>query len=59
MEIKIKLHTVVIKDEDSSQVFKVSTLRSAEEIAGCIEESEKDEIVDKLEQEVGQVINKQ
>jgi hypothetical protein len=36
----------------------VRTLRSAEEIAGYVQESEKEEITDKLEQAVIEEINK-
>ena len=58
MEIKIKLQTIKITDASSGKSFSVKTIRSAEEIASYIQESEKDEIVSKLEQEVSEVINK-
>ena len=57
MEIKIKLHTIVIGDEDGGKSYKVKSLRTAEEIAGYIEETEKDEMVSKLEQVVIDEIN--
>ena len=59
MEIKVKLHTITIMDNESGKSCKVNTLRSAEEIAGYIEESEKDEIVGRLEHEVCEVLKKQ
>lgn len=52
MEIKIKLQTIVIEDKESGRSYKVRTLRTAEEIAGYIEESEKNEIASNLEQMV-------
>ena len=58
MEIKVKLQTIKITDTSSGESFSVKTIRSAEEIANYIQESEKDEIVGKLEQEVSDVINK-
>ncbi len=54
MEVKIKLRTLVIKDKETGEEFTVRTLRSAEDIAGYVEESEKDEIVDKLEEAVNE-----
>jgi len=58
MEVKVKIQTVVITDEDGGKSYKVRTLRSAEEIAGYIQESEKEEITDKLEHAVIEEINK-
>ena len=58
MEIKVKLQVITIKDANTGESFSVKTLRSAEEIASYVQESEKDEIVSKLEQEVSEVINK-
>jgi len=58
MEIKIKIHTIEIKDKDSGENFKVKTLRTAEEITGYIEETEKEEIVSKLEGLVIEEINR-
>ena len=58
MEIKVKLQTIKITDTSSGESFSIKTIRSAGEIAGYIQESEKDEIVSKLEQEVSEVINK-
>ncbi len=54
MEVKVKLRTLVIKDKETGEEFTVRTLRSAEDIAGYVEESEKDEIVDKLEEAVNE-----
>lgn len=58
MEVKVKLRSITIKDENTGELFTVRTIRSAKEIAGYVEESEKDEVVSKLEQEVWKVINK-
>jgi len=49
MEVKVILHIITIKDDISGEVFSVKTLRTAKEIVGYIEESEKDEIGDRLE----------
>jgi hypothetical protein len=57
MEIKVKLNKIVISDEGSEKIFKVRTLRTAEEIAGYVEETEKEEMVCKLEQMVIKEIN--
>ncbi len=54
MEVKVELRTLVIKDKETGEEFTVRTLRSAEDIAGYVEESEKDEIVDKLEEAVNE-----
>jgi hypothetical protein len=58
LEVKVKLRSITIKDENTGELFTVRTIRSAKEIAGYVEESEKDEVVSKLEQEVWKVINK-
>lgn len=57
MEIKMKIHIIEIKDEESRKCFKVRTLRTAEEIAEYIEETEKEEMVSKLEGLVIEEIN--
>ena len=58
MEIKVKLQAITIKDEDTGESFTVKTLRSAKDIADYVEESERDEMVSKLEQVVSDEINK-
>ena len=57
LEVKVKLQAITIKDENTGELFTVRTIRSAKEIAGYLEESEKDEIVSKVEHEVSKVIN--
>jgi len=49
MEIKIRLQTLIIKDQDTGKEHRVRTLRSAKEIAEFVEESEKEIIADKME----------
>ena len=49
MEIKIQLQTLVIKDQETGKEYKVRTLRSAQEIAEFMEESEKEIIAEKME----------
>ena len=58
MEVKVKLQAITIKDENTGESFTVKTLRSAEEIASYVQESEKDEAISKLEEEVWKEINK-
>jgi hypothetical protein len=48
-EVKVRLSVITIRDENSGEAHRVKTLRSAREIAEYIEESEKEIIVDKLE----------
>lgn len=48
MAIKVKVNTILIKDTNNTgEVYIVRTVRTAREIAGYIQESEKDEITDK------------
>jgi hypothetical protein len=49
MEIKVTLYEIIVKDKKTGKEFTVKTLRTAEEIASYIEESEKEEIVARLE----------
>jgi hypothetical protein len=57
MEVKVTLHLLTIKDKDTDEEFTIKTIRSAKDIAEYLEESEKDEMVTKLEQTVWEVIN--
>ena len=52
MEVKVTLREIVIKDRQSGKEHIVRTLRTAEEIASYVEESEKDEITSRLEEAV-------
>lgn len=52
MEIKIKLGTIIVKDAETGEEFRVQTLRSAEEIAHEVEENEKDIFRDRVESAV-------
>ena len=52
MEIKIKLQKILIRDQKTGETFTVRTLRTAKEIAGFIEESEKEVITSKIEETV-------
>jgi hypothetical protein len=58
MEVKVRLRAITIKDEDSGEEFTVQTLRTAEDIAAYVEETEKDEIVSKLEEAVIEAYHK-
>jgi hypothetical protein len=46
MELKITVHTIVIKDKDTGEETTVKTVRTAEEISGYVDETEKDACVD-------------
>ncbi len=59
MEIKVKLREVPIRDEESGRVYAVRTMRTAQDIAAFVEESEKDEVVSKLESMVWEVYHKE
>ena len=48
MEVKVQLQSITIKDDETGKEFTVRTLRTAKEIAEYVEESEKDEITDRL-----------
>ena len=54
MELKIKVHTITIKDEDSGEKYTVKTVRPAEEISGYIQETEKEALPDKVHDLAGQ-----
>ncbi len=56
MEVKVKIQMITIKDENTGKKFIVKTLRTAEDIAAYVAESEKDEIVSELEERVGECI---
>ena len=58
MEVKIEVHTLIIKDVDTEEEYEVRTLRNAQDIAGFLEESEKDEIESKLEELVSEALTK-
>ena len=49
MEIKVTLQDIVIKDKESGAEFTVRTVRTAQEIASSIEETENDAVTDKLQ----------
>jgi len=57
MEVKVAVNMITIKDEKSGEEYRVKSLRSAAEIADYIQESEKDEIVSRLEEKVIEVLN--
>jgi len=59
MEIKVKLQVITIKDENTGELFTVKTLRSAKDITEYVQEIERDQAVNIVEQEVWKVINKE
>lgn len=58
MEVKVKLHTLYIKDEETGKEYPIITIRSAQEIAEYIKESERDEIQNKLAYLVSEALEK-
>lgn len=59
MDIKIKINTIIIKDEDSGKEYSVKSVRTAEDISAYVEESERSEAVHELERAVFDVINQE
>jgi len=58
MKVEIEIHSITIKDENTGEVKTINTLRNVDDIAGYIEESEKDEISYRVERQVIDAINK-
>ncbi|MGB6679802.1 MAG: hypothetical protein WBF08_00580 [Candidatus Bathyarchaeia archaeon] len=58
MEVKVKLHTLYIKDEETEKEYPIITIRSAKEIVDYIEESEREEIQNKLAYLVSKALEK-
>ena len=55
--IKVKLRTLIIKDGKTGEEFKVKTLRTAQDIAEYIDESERDGIQIKLGRLVSEALD--
>ncbi len=51
MEVKITIHTVTIIDETGDK-YTIKTVRDASEIAECLQEDEKEQIIWEAEQAV-------
>jgi hypothetical protein len=58
MKVEIPMHDIVIKDKASGKEFTVRTLRTAEDIAGYVEESEKDQVAWRVERAVNEAYDK-
>lgn len=54
MEVSVTLHEVQIIDKDSKESHTVRTLRPVEEIAALIEETEKEALMDHLQEAVAE-----
>lgn len=52
MEVTVKLQSITIKDNETDKEYTVRTLRTAKELAEYVEESEKEVIMEKLQDEV-------
>lgn len=50
MAVKVKVNSTIIRDEKTGEAFRPRTLRTAREIAGLVEETEKEVISDKSHQ---------
>lgn len=59
MEVKIKLRTVTIRDDDTRKEFTVTTVRTAEEIAAELEETEKEAVRSRVEDAVWEVYHQE
>ena len=49
-KIIVAVHLITITDVAAGQEFTVRTVRTAQPIAGYVEESEKDEVVDRVQE---------
>jgi len=56
MQIKVNIQTITIKDEQTGEIFRVKTLRTAAEIARDVTESEKDILVDRVQEVVSEAL---
>jgi hypothetical protein len=52
MEVKVKLHDVRVIDVETGKAYTIRTLRSAKEIAEFLLETEKEIVIDRLEEAV-------
>ena len=57
MEVRLPIHAITIKDEQSGEEISVKTLRTVKEIAGYIEETENDELTDRVGEVVSDALN--
>ena len=58
MEVKVTIRTITIREDATNEEFTVRTLRSAKDIAGEVEESERDAMVSKLGEAVSEALSK-
>jgi hypothetical protein len=58
MEVKVKLHTVIIQDRQTYDEYAIRTVRTAEEIAEELEQSEKEALIDRLHEVACEVYTK-
>lgn len=56
MKIDLPIHSLVIKDKSSGETVTVKTMRSAKEIAGYIDETEKDILHDAVVDAVSEAL---
>lgn len=57
MNVKIDIHDIIIKDAKTGQERKVRTLRSAEDIANYIDETENERIWEYVNESVLEALN--
>ena len=56
MKVDIPVHAITIKDENSGEHKTITTLRTVAEIAGVVEETEKELIDDKVREMVAEAL---
>ena len=54
MDLKVKVNTITIKDEDTGQKYSVKTVRTVKEIWEYLDEIENDALSDKVADLAGQ-----
>ena len=54
MDLKVKVNTITIKDEDTGQKYSIKTVRTVKEIWECLGETEKEALSDKVYDLAGQ-----
>ena len=52
MKVSVTLRRLIIKDNESSEEYAVSTIRTAEEISSLVEEMEREQAVEQLSEAV-------
>lgn len=52
MEVKVKINTLIIKDKETGEEYTVQTVRTAKLLSEFVQESEKEEAMNMVEEAV-------